>query len=204
MPELPGPFDLCVVATCLMLTQPYNWGGGVFTDFGQMRKVVDWLMSGHITEVTGSLWGRDFPGGVPLPLPGAPAPLLQHLLKALSGRVSPPAPSLDWLSAPFLICLLSPRLPARGQAWRQCTLNKRAFCKRQVSRCLRPPSQSTHGVRNNTYGASLVAQWLRIHLPMQGTRVRALVRKIPRAAEQLSPCATATEPTSHSYWSPRA
>ena len=24
--------------------------------------------------------------------------------------------------------------------------------------------------------ASLVAQWLRIHLPMQGTRVRALVR----------------------------
>ena len=27
--------------------------------------------------------------------------------------------------------------------------------------------------------ASLVAQWLRIHLPMQGTRVRALVREDP-------------------------
>ena len=28
-------------------------------------------------------------------------------------------------------------------------------------------------------GASLVAQWLRIHLPMQGTRVQALVREDP-------------------------
>ena len=35
-----------------------------------------------------------------------------------------------------------------------------------------------------------MAQWLRIRLPMQGTRVRAL------AAEQLSPCPTTTE--SHS------
>ena len=47
--------------------------------------------------------------------------------------------------------------------------------------------------------ASLVAQWLGIHLPMQGTRVRALVRKIPYAAEQLSPWATTTEPTCHNY-----
>ena len=39
-----------------------------------------------------------------------------------------------------------------------------------------------------------MVQWLRIRLPMQGTRVRALVRKIPHAAEQLSPCATTTEP----------
>ena len=51
-------------------------------------------------------------------------------------------------------------------------------------------------------GTSLVAQWLRIRLPRQGTWVRSLVRedptchgvKIPRAAEQLSPCATTTEP----------
>ena len=41
---------------------------------------------------------------------------------------------------------------------------------------------------------SLVAQWWRIHLPMQGTRVWALVRKIPHAVEQLSPCATTTKP----------
>ena len=42
--------------------------------------------------------------------------------------------------------------------------------------------------------ASLVAQWLRIHLPMQGTRVEPWSGKIPHAAEQLSPCATTTEP----------
>ena len=51
------------------------------------------------------------------------------------------------------------------------------------------------------YGVSPVAQWLRIRLPMQGTRVRALVRKIPHAAEQLSPCAATTEPA---LQSPRA
>ena len=41
---------------------------------------------------------------------------------------------------------------------------------------------------------SLVVQWLRIRLPVQGTRVQALVWKIPHAAEQLSPCATTPEP----------
>ena len=48
-------------------------------------------------------------------------------------------------------------------------------------------------------GTPLVAQWLRIHLPMQGTRVRALVQEDPTCAEQLSPRATTTEPTSHNY-----
>ena len=42
--------------------------------------------------------------------------------------------------------------------------------------------------------ASLVAQWLRTRLPMQGTRVQALVGKIPHAPEQLSRCTTTTEP----------
>ena len=41
-------------------------------------------------------------------------------------------------------------------------------------------------------GASLVAQWLRIRLPMQGTRVRALVREDPT-------CCGATKPVRHSY-----
>ena len=40
--------------------------------------------------------------------------------------------------------------------------------------------------------ASLVAQWLRVRLPMQGTQVRALVQE--DATEQVSPCATTTEP----------
>ena len=41
-------------------------------------------------------------------------------------------------------------------------------------------------------GASLVTQWLRIHLPMQGTRVRALVQEDPT-------CHGATKPVCHSY-----
>ena len=42
--------------------------------------------------------------------------------------------------------------------------------------------------------ASLVAQWLRTHLPMQGTQVRALVWEDPTCRpRQLSPCTTTTE-----------
>ena len=39
-----------------------------------------------------------------------------------------------------------------------------------------------------------MAQWLRIHLPMRGYRFEPWAGKIPHAAEQLSPCATTTEP----------
>ena len=42
-------------------------------------------------------------------------------------------------------------------------------------------------------GASLVVQWLRICLPMQGIRVRALVWEDPT-------CHGATGPVSHNYW----
>ena len=41
-------------------------------------------------------------------------------------------------------------------------------------------------------GTSLVAQWLRIRLPMQGTWVRALVREDPT-------CRGATKPVCHNY-----
>ena len=41
-------------------------------------------------------------------------------------------------------------------------------------------------------GASLVAQWLRICLPMLGTRVQALVREDPT-------CHGATKPVRHNY-----
>ena len=49
-----------------------------------------------------------------------------------------------------------------------------------------------HLVKNGGPGASLVAQWLRICLPMQGTRVRALVWEDPT-------CRRATGPVSHNY-----
>ena len=53
--------------------------------------------------------------------------------------------------------------------------------------------------------ASPVAQWLRIRLPMQGTRVRALVREDPTCSRATKPMhhnywACALEPTSHNYW----
>ena len=53
--------------------------------------------------------------------------------------------------------------------------------------------------QNHSRGTSLVAQWLRIRLPMQGTRVRALVREDPT-------CHGATKPMCHNFWAcvPRA
>ena len=52
---------------------------------------------------------------------------------------------------------------------------------------------------------SLVAQWLRIRLPMQGTRVWALVREDPTCRGATKPVcynywACALEPMSHNYW----
>ena len=42
------------------------------------------------------------------------------------------------------------------------------------------------------YRASPVVQWLRIHLPMQGTQVQALVQEDPT-------CHGAAKPVRHSY-----
>ena len=52
---------------------------------------------------------------------------------------------------------------------------------------------------------SLVAQWLRIHLPMQGTQVQSLVREDPTCCRATKPVhhnywACALEPASHNYW----
>ena len=56
-------------------------------------------------------------------------------------------------------------------------------------------SERMHGGRKDLdieTRASLVAQWLRICLPMQGTQVRALVWEDPT-------CREATRPVSHNY-----
>ena len=47
-------------------------------------------------------------------------------------------------------------------------------------------------LNNNISGTSLVVQWLRIHLPMQGTRVRVLV-------QEDATCCGATKPMLHNY-----
>ena len=68
-----------------------------------------------------------------------------------------------------------------------------------------------HLKREWLQGTSLVAQWLRIRLPMQGTQVRALVWEDPtccRPTKTKPVChnywACALEPASHNYWTPRA
>ena len=43
-------------------------------------------------------------------------------------------------------------------------------------------------------GTSLVVQWVRIHLPLQGTRFNPQYGKIPHAIEQLNQCTATTEP----------
>ena len=50
----------------------------------------------------------------------------------------------------------------------------------------------TDQIKRTDVGTSLVAQWLRIHLPMHGTRVRALIREDPT-------CRGATKPLRHNY-----
>ena len=47
-------------------------------------------------------------------------------------------------------------------------------------------------VQKSVVGTSLVAQWFRIHLPMQGTRVRALAWEDPTGRG-------ATKPMRHNY-----
>ena len=53
-------------------------------------------------------------------------------------------------------------------------------------------NQMRKGGSKKLSGTSLVAQWLRIRLPMQGTQVRALVREDPT-------CRGATKPVCHNY-----
>ena len=58
---------------------------------------------------------------------------------------------------------------------------------------------------NGNFGAFLMAQRLRIRLPMQGTWVRALVREDPTCCGATKPVrhnywACSLEPTSHNYW----
>ena len=60
-------------------------------------------------------------------------------------------------------------------------------------------------LRNNQGGTSLVAQWLRIRLPVQGTRDQSLVREDPTCSGATKPVhhnywACALEPVSHNYW----
>ena len=58
--------------------------------------------------------------------------------------------------------------------------------------CLKIFYEKRQRYRKVKTGTSLVAQWLRICLPMQGTRLRALVREDPTSRR-------ATKPMCHNY-----
>ena len=60
-----------------------------------------------------------------------------------------------------------------------------------VQLCRNNHSASLHHLKQVNW-ASLVAQWLGIRLPMQGTRVQALVWEDPT-------CRRATKPVRHNY-----
>ena len=67
------------------------------------------------------------------------------------------------------------------------------LCALCSTSCKPKTSQKINSVNlKGKKGASLVAQWLRICLLMQGTRVRALVWEDPT-------CRGATKPVSHNY-----
>ena len=52
------------------------------------------------------------------------------------------------------------------------------------------PERTILPLKNSYWRASLVAQWIRIYLPMQGTQVRSLVQEDPT-------CCGATKPVRH-------
>ena len=80
--------------------------------------------------------------------------------------------------------------------WLPCLVYSHLNTKLIARRQLRESSLSSSrviGIKRWSPRTSLVAQWLRVCLPMQGTRVRALVWEDPT-------CRGATTPVSHNYW----
>ena len=87
----------------------------------------------------------------------------------------------------------NPKIYMEAQKIQNCQSNPKE--KKNKSWRYNPPKLQTilqDYSYQNSMGASLVAQWSRICLPMQGTRVRALVWEDPT-------CRGATRPVSHNY-----
>ena len=93
--------------------------------------------------------------------------------------------SISWLPSKQS-CLLEDRRISWGPSWWEGTHSS------DVHGCLRAWNPFLADLSNDYFRASLVAQWLRICLLMQGTRVRALVWEDPT-------CHGAAGPVSHNY-----
>ena len=93
--------------------------------------------------------------------------------------------------------MATPRETLISSIWRKVYAENQTLQERTERR------QQSNIWRDN--GTSLVTQWLRIHLPMQGTWVRALVPEDPTLQGAAKPVhhnywACALEPVSHNYW----
>ena len=89
-----------------------------------------------------------------------------------------------------------PSSPPRGGWelwWCSCVRTSRGHTQVCFYKTNCPSLPLKHGQIKYHYRASLVAQWLRICLPMQGTQVQALAGEDPT-------CRRATKPVLHNYW----
>ena len=66
------------------------------------------------------------------------------------------------------------------------------FPNRDIGSTRLGQKQDNINLTTHVSGTSLVAQWIRIHLPMRGIWVRSLVQEDPT-------CQGAIKPTSHNY-----
>ena len=86
-----------------------------------------------------------------------------------------------------------------GSLWTAVPVSQRSLDR------IWPAPLSGSSSEEASLGTSLMAQWVRIRLPMQGTRVRALVWEDPTCRGATKPVcrnywACALEPASHNYW----
>ncbi|KAJ8795228.1 hypothetical protein J1605_002852 [Eschrichtius robustus] len=166
-------------------------------------RVYCWPIYSNEEAITKLSPGGGFPGG------GFPAGAVVENLPANAGDTgSSPGlgrshmPRSNWAREPQLLSL---------RVWSLCPATREAatipFHKALATwtfrRVLKPTASPFLSLglsrtymcanKETSRGASLVAQWLRVCLPMQGTRVRALVWEDPT-------CRGATGPVSHNYW----
>ena len=116
--------------------------------------------------------------------------------------------SVCFNNGPFKTVVYTQLLVKNMKTHLTCSVSCRLSIEKQyIIYCsdLRSKTTLFYSFKTYTRGTSLVAQWLGIHLPTQGTWVRALIRQDPTCRGATKPVrhnswACALEPASHNYW----